>query len=95
MFNRRKILAIALLLAGALVAGPVLHARARRARAAETRQVRAAAARVLGLPDLALSSTSRWLRHPSQSEPGAPFADAPATLDADPAAAAIGPPGLP
>ena len=48
--------------------------------------------RLLGTADLALSSASRWLRHPSLTEPGAPFADGPAILDADPAGAVIGPP---
>jgi hypothetical protein len=51
--------------------------------------------RVLGVADLALSSSSRWLRHPSITEPGAPFADGPAILDNDPAGAAIGPPHAP
>lgn len=50
------------------------------------------AIRLLGVADLVLSSSSRWLRHPSVSEPGAPFADGPAILDNDPAGAAIGPP---
>jgi hypothetical protein len=48
--------------------------------------------RLLGVADLALSSSSRWLRHPSVSEPGAPFAEGPAILDNDPAGAVIGPP---
>jgi hypothetical protein len=48
--------------------------------------------RLLGLADLALSSSSRWLRHPSITEPGAAFADGPAILDNDPAGAVIGPP---
>ena len=48
--------------------------------------------RLLGTADLALSSASRWLRHPSLTESGAPFADGPAILDADPAGAVIGPP---
>jgi hypothetical protein len=51
-----------------------------------------AVVRLLGMADLALSSSSRWLRHPSVSEPGAAFADGPAMLDVDPAGAAIGPP---
>jgi hypothetical protein len=55
-------------------------------------QVRAIV-RLLGVADLALSSSSRWLRHPSVTEPGAPFADGPAILDNDPAGAAISPPG--
>jgi hypothetical protein len=51
-----------------------------------------AVTRLLGTADMALSSSSRWLRHPSLSEPGAPFADGPAILDIDPAGAMIGPP---
>ncbi len=51
-----------------------------------------AAVEITGVPDLALSSSARWLRHPSQAEPGAPFADSPASLDTDPAGAWIGPP---
>ena len=50
------------------------------------------AARATGLTELSLSSASRWLRHPSMVEPGAPFADAPGALDVDPAGALIGPP---
>ena len=46
----------------------------------------------LGTADLALSSSSRWLRHPSQAEPGAASADMPAGLDVDPAGASIAPP---
>jgi hypothetical protein len=53
---------------------------------------RARIVRLVGFADLALSSTSRWLRHPSLSEPFAPFADAPAIFDPDPGGAAIGPP---
>lgn len=45
-----------------------------------------------GLPDLALSSSVRWLRHPSQSEPGAAASDVPGGLDVDPAGGMIGPP---
>lgn len=50
-----------------------------------------AAAR-LGLPDLVLSSAERWLRHPSQAEPGAAVSDLPGAPDVDPAGALIGPP---
>jgi len=92
MLTRRRTLALGLVLWLALLAGPVLDARRRRAGAAAGSRARAAAARVLGLPDLALSSSSRWLRHPSQSERGAPFADAPASLDTDPGGAVLGPP---
>jgi len=51
-----------------------------------------AVARLLGVADLALSSSSRWLRHPSVTEPGAAFADGPAIPDNDPAGALISPP---
>lgn len=47
---------------------------------------------LVGMSDLALSSSARWLRHPSQAEPGAAFSDLPASLDVDPAGAWIGPP---
>jgi hypothetical protein len=47
--------------------------------------------RLLGTADMALSSASRWLRHPSLSEPGAAFSDGPAILDVDPAGALIAP----
>jgi len=46
---------------------------------------------LLGSSDLALSSSSRWLRNPSQVEPAAASADAPAILDTDPAGALIPP----
>jgi hypothetical protein len=70
------------------------HAAALRAhaRSDESRTGRAAVVRLTGSPDLALSSASRWLRHPALSEPGAAFADAPALPDTDPAGAAIPPP---
>ncbi len=45
----------------------------------------------LGSADLALSSSSRWLRHPSLVEPGAAAADGPAALDVDPAGTWIQP----
>ncbi|MCA9574701.1 MAG: hypothetical protein R3B40_15510 [Polyangiales bacterium] len=47
--------------------------------------------RWLGTADLALSSSSRWLRHSSQVEPAAAAADAPASLDTDPAGAWLPP----
>ena len=49
---------------------------------------------VTGLPDLALSSSARWLRHPSQAEAGAATSDLPARLDVDPAGSIIGAPRL-
>lgn len=53
---------------------------------------RARLAAGIGLPDLALSSGARWLRHPSQVEPAAAISDAPGALDVDPAGAWISPP---
>lgn len=85
------LLASVLLLAAAL-GWLLLDAAARRARQRERAPQAQAIGRLLGVADLALSSSSRWLRHPSVSEPGAPFADGPAILDNDPAGAAIGPP---
>ena len=72
----------------------LVHAQTLRlaANARRAERDRAAIVALVGVPDLAVSSSSRWLRHPSVSEPGAPFADAPATLDTDPAGAAIAPP---
>jgi hypothetical protein len=92
MLTRRRTLVLGLFLVLALLGAPVLDAGRRRARARQALGVRTAAARVLGMPDLVLSSSSRWLRHPSQAEPGAPFADVPASLDTDPGGAVVGPP---
>ncbi|HJK99628.1 MAG TPA: hypothetical protein RMF84_20540 [Polyangiaceae bacterium LLY-WYZ-14_1] len=81
--------------AGALVLALGLvgaHAAAARRRWAQEAAAREAALRFLPSADLALSSTSRWLRHPALAEPGAPFADAPALLDPDPAGALLAPP---
>jgi hypothetical protein len=80
----------ALLAAGVagMLADAALRRAAQRARAPQVQAV----VRLLGTADLALSSCSRWLRHPSLTEPGAPFADGPAILDNDPAGAVLGPP---
>lgn len=51
-----------------------------------------ALARRLPTSDLALSGGARWLRSVSLEEPGAAFADGPATPDPDPAGAAMAPP---
>jgi hypothetical protein len=83
----RRALVVATVLLSALL-GVLLDARLRATRSERL----AAVARLTGLPDLALSSSARWLRHPSQAEPGAPFSDVPAGLDVDPAGALIGPP---
>jgi hypothetical protein len=43
-------------------------------------------------PDLALAGGARHLRFPSLEDPGAAFADAPASADLDPAGGAMAPP---
>lgn len=73
-------------------AGVVVDAGRRRAARDPEKPAVEAVVRLLGTADMALSSASRWLRHPSLSEPGAAFADGPAVLDADPAGALIAPP---
>ena len=80
-----RALLVGLVVVVALVAAMLADAGARRRQARGAVAVRIAVARAFGVPDLVLSSTSRWLRHPSQTEAGAPFADAPASLDTDPA----------
>jgi hypothetical protein len=65
------------------------------ARRASSRWVDPALVRVASrLPtgDLALSGGARWLRTPSLEEPGAAFADGPATADPDPAGGIMAPP---
>lgn len=79
--------ACALILVGVLFDA----SRRRDARAADADRHRALVD-VVGLGDLALSSSARWLRHPSQAEPGAATSDVPSSLDVDPAGAIIGPP---
>jgi hypothetical protein len=63
----------------------------RDARAREAPAIEAVAKR-LPTNDLALSGGARWLRAVSLEEPGAAFADGPASPDPDPAGAAIAPP---
>lgn len=91
MTTRLRALAIVLGLCGLVLGAVLVDAERRRAaRAAEPRH--RALVDVVGLGDLALSSSARWLRHPSQAEPGAATADLPSSLDVDPAGALIGPP---
>jgi hypothetical protein len=85
-------LALTLVVLAALALAAALDAVARVAAFERTESVRVSGAALVGAPDLALSSSARWLRHPSQSEPGAAFSDAPAALDVDPADAVLGPP---
>ena len=94
-FDPRQRLRWLALGAGALVVAAGL-AVAHGARSRRSEPVRAEAAHAavlwLGVPDLSLSSSSRWLRHPSQVEPAAAAADLPAGLDVDPAGAIVAPP---
>jgi hypothetical protein len=74
------------------LAGVAWHAHAR---AAERRQEQAAieaVTRLLPAADLSFAGSARHLRFPSLEEPGAAFADAPASPDLDPAGAAVAPP---
>jgi hypothetical protein len=86
-------------IAVALVASPVLvvtglayDAHARRTSKAKEQPAIDALARRLPTSDLALSGGARWLRAVSLEEPGAAFADGPASPDPDPAGATMAPP---
>ena len=85
--------ALALVLSPALVvAGLAYDAHARRAAKANDAAAIDAVAKRLPTSDLALSGGARWLRAISLEEPGAAFADGPASPDPDPAGAAMAPP---
>jgi hypothetical protein len=51
-----------------------------------------AVTRLLPAPDLSFAGSARHLRFSSVEEPGAAFADAPASPDLDPAGGAVAPP---
>jgi hypothetical protein len=89
-FPARHVAALILLVLG--VAWMLLDAAGRRAGHREHHSQVRAVVRLLGTADMVLSSSSRWLRRPSLSEPGAAFADGPAILDNDPAGAVMRPP---
>jgi hypothetical protein len=80
---------LALLVAGVWWVGA--DAERRREDRSARQDRREAVVRVLGTADLFLSSSSRWIRHPSLSEPGAAFQETPAGLDMDSAGGVIGP----
>ena len=84
--TRRLVGALALLVAASLAT--LAHAWTR----TDDVAARRAAVRAVGFADLALSSSARWIRHPSQVELAAPFQDGPASFDTDPAGAIVGPP---
>lgn len=83
-----------LLLASPVIVVAILATDAHLRRGAREREAAAidALARRLPTNDLALSGGARWLRAVSLEEPGAAFADGPATPDPDPAGAAMAPP---
>ena len=90
---RTRQVALALVLSPALVvAGLAYDANARRATKAGEAAAIDALAKRLPTSDLALSGGARWLRAISLEEPGAAFADGPASPDPDPAGAAMAPP---
>jgi hypothetical protein len=90
---RTRQVAIALVVSPALVVAGLAHdANARRAAKANDAAAIDALARRLPTSDLALSGGARWLRAISLEEPGAAFADGPASPDPDPAGAAMAPP---
>jgi hypothetical protein len=94
MTHRRATrIAVALIMSPMLViTGLGYDARARRAtKETQTASIDALARR-LPTSDLALSGGARWLRSVSLEEPGAAFADGPASPDPDPAGAAMAPP---
>ena len=87
--RRLRVLAIALLGLTLCLGAAAIDAR-RRARV-DGAAIDAFVSRT-GSSELALSTTSRWLRHPSSAEPGAACQDQPPCLDVDPAGLAIAPP---
>lgn len=91
MTRARAPLAALALSALALAATVVAARTSERGRAAEQPAIDAVTAR-LPSSDLALAGGGRHLRFPSLEEPGAAFADAPASPDIDPGGGAIAPP---
>lgn len=63
-----------------------------RARRPADHATRTALVRAIGHADLALSSSTRWIRHPSHAEPMAALQDGPGLLDTDSGGAWVGPP---
>ncbi len=95
LHRRIRRFAVALLALVVATAAVGFHAGWRRAQERASRANRRALVGALGFADLALSSSVRWIRHPSQIEPNAARSDLPGALDVDPAGALIGPPEEP
>jgi len=91
MTNARMPL-LALGLTALSVGAVAWHAHARAANRDREQAAVDAVTRLLPAPDLAFAGSARHLRFPSAEEPGAAFADAPASPDLDPAGGAIAPP---
>ncbi len=88
-----KGLGVVLLVSPVIVVATIaLDARARRAAKAQEQPAVNVLASRLPTSDLALSGGARWLRAPSLEEPGAAFADGPASPDPDPAGGSMAPP---
>lgn len=91
--TKTKPLALLLLVSPALVIAVIaIDAKMRRAERAADAPAISAVARRLPASALALSGGARWLRSPALEEPGAAFADGPASPDPDPAGGAMAPP---
>jgi len=87
--DRLRALAVVASCVAVIVVAIALDARARTLRGRALREQNAAIVRVTGLSDLALSTSSTWLRHPSLAPASAGASDAPLGLDVDPAGAVI------
>ena len=75
-----------------VLAGLGWHAHHREAQRAGDERTIATIARLLPATDLSLAGPAQHLKAPSLEEPGAAFADQPASPDIDPAGGAIAPP---
>lgn len=92
-YARTRLVAVVLVISPVIViAGLSYDAHARRAEKARESAAIDTLARRLPTSDLALSGGARWLRAVSLEEPGAAFADGPASPDPDPAGAVMAPP---
>jgi hypothetical protein len=75
-----------------VLAAVAWHAHGRTSERSREQRAIDALVRLLPAPDLSFAGSARHLRFPSIEEPGAAFADAPASPDLDPAGAAVAPP---
>ncbi len=92
MTSRLRGLALGAALLVLIVVGLAFDVSARRDEWSRSRSARLERVTELGFVDLALSSSSRWLRHPSQVERTAAVADTASSLDTDPATGWSAPP---